>query len=410
MEAFDHILERYTSKEVDSHMIIASLIAWGTNMGLGKMAEISDMDYQTLISTSDNFIRLETLKNSNDFISNAISELPIFQHYNINEILHSSSDGQKFETQIHTINARYSPKYFGLKKGVVSYTLLANHVPINAEIIGANEHESHYVFDLLFNNSTEIQPERHSTDTHGTNEVNYAILHLFGYQFAPRYRDIRDAVSKGLYGFKHPSQYSEDMLLKPIRKLNEDLIIEEWENIQRIIVSLSLKTTTQSIITGKLSSYARKNKTTRALWEYDNIIKSLYLLNYIDSPPLRQNVQKVINRIENYHQLRKAISFANFGKLRFKTENDQKIWGECARLIANCIIYYNATILSNLLIYKEKTGDFQAIEIIKKISPIAWQHVNLCGRYEFSKNLKDINIEAIVQELSKIQVKPNSTK
>jgi TnpA family transposase len=324
--------------------------------------------------------------------------------------IYTSSDGQKFETQIHTINARYSPKYFGLKKGVVSYTLLANHVPINAEIIGANEHESHYVFDLLFNNSTEIQPERHSTDTHGTNEVNYAILHLFGYQFAPRYRDIRDAVSKGLYGLKHPSQYSEDMLLKPIRKLNENLIIEEWENIQRIIVSLSLKTTTQSIITGKLSSYARKNKTTRALWEYDNIIKSLYLLNYIDSPPLRQNVQKVINRIENYHQLRKAISFANFGKLRFKTENDQKIWGECARLIANCIIYYNATILSNLLIYKEKTGDFQAIEIIKKISPIAWQHVNLCGRYEFSKNLKDINIEAIVQELSKIQVKPNSTK
>jgi hypothetical protein len=66
--------------------------------------------------------------------------------------------------------------------------------------------------------------------------------------------------------------------------------------------------------------------------------------------------------------------------------------------------------LSNLLIYKEKTGDFQAIEIIKKNFPIAWQHVNLCGRYEFSKNLKDINIEAIVQELSKIQVKPNSTK
>ena len=42
-----------------------------------------------------------------------------------------------------------------------------------------------------------------------------------------------------LYGFKHPSQYEEDMVLKPIRKINTALIIEEWENIQRIMVSLA---------------------------------------------------------------------------------------------------------------------------------------------------------------------------
>ncbi|MEO0375444.1 MAG: Tn3 family transposase [Cyanobacteria bacterium P01_A01_bin.17] len=34
----------------------------------------------------------------------------------------------------------------------------------------------------------------------------------------------------------------------------------------------------------------------------------------------RQNVHRVLNRGENYHQLRRAISYANFGKLRFKTE------------------------------------------------------------------------------------------
>ena len=72
---------------------------------------------------------------------------------------------------------------------------------------GRNDHESHYVFDLLFNNTTDIQPEVHSTDTHGTNEVNFALLHLFGYQFAPRYRDIYDKVPEALYGFNHPSQY-----------------------------------------------------------------------------------------------------------------------------------------------------------------------------------------------------------
>ena len=304
------------------------------------------------------------------------------------------------------MNARYSPKYFGLKKGVVSYSLVANHIPINAEIIGANEHESHYVFDLLFNNTTDIQPEIHSTDTHGTNAVNFALLHVFGYQFAPRYRDIFDKVGESLYGFKHPSQYEAAMVLRPLRKLNPALVVEEWENIQRIMVSLALKTTTQNIIVGKLSAFARTNKTRRALWKYDNILRSLYLLDYIDSPPLRQHVQRALNRGENYHQLRRAVSYANFGKLRFKTEHEQQLWGECARLLTNCIIYYNATLLSHVLACKEGAGDTQGVALLKQVSPVAWQHINLYGRYEFRKSPEAIDIDAIVQALSQVSVKP----
>jgi TnpA family transposase len=403
IDSFEHLLGRYTKQGRDDRIIFACLIAWGTNMGLGRMGEISDIDYSLLAATSDNFIRLETLREANDRVSNVINKLPIFRHYDIDEVLHSSSDGQKFETRINTINARYSPKYFGLKKGVVSYTLVANHVPINAQIISANEHESHYVFDILFNNTTDIHPDVHSTDTHGTNEVNFAILHLFGYQFAPRYQDIYDRVSKSLYGFKHPSQYNEG-LIKPVRKINTDLIIEEWENIQRIVVSLAIKTTTQSIIIGKLSAYARKNKTKRALWEYDNVIKSLYLLDYIDLTQLRQNVQRALNRGESYHKLRRAVSYANFGKLRFKTEQDQQIWGETSRLLTNCIIYYNASILSNLLVYIKSNGDIHGANVLKQVSPIAWQHINFYGRYEFNKHVEFINMETIIHELAELQV------
>ena len=403
MDVFEHVLLRYNKQSADDKTIAACIIAWGTNMGLGRMSEVSDIKYNTLSATSDNFIRLETLSEANDCICNAIAKLPIFQYYNIGETIHSSSDGQKFETGIHTINARYSPKYFGLKKGIVSYTLVINNVLANTKIIGANESESHYVFDILYNNTTDIQPEVHSTDTHGTNEVNFAILYLFGYQFAPRYMDIYDRVRTSLYGFKHPSQY--EGVLKPIRKIDEDLIVDEWDNIARIMVSLALKTTTQSIIIGKLSTYARKNKTKRALWEYDNIIKSLYLLNYVDIPALRCNVEQAMNRGENYHQLHRAVSFANFGKLRFKNEYEHQIWNECGRLIANCIIYYNVAILSNLLSYKEESGNTQDAEIIKEISPIAWQHINLHGRYEFNKRAENININAIIQELTQLPLK-----
>jgi len=130
--------------------------------------------------------------------------LPLFDLYDVGDKTHSSSDGQRIETQTPTINARYARKYFGLKKGVSAYTLVANHVPINARIIGTHEHESHYVFDILYNNTTDVRPERHSTDTHGTNQVNFFLLHVFGYQFAPRYRDLHKKM-ESLVGPHHPS-------------------------------------------------------------------------------------------------------------------------------------------------------------------------------------------------------------
>jgi TnpA family transposase len=403
MNAFEHVLGRYAKQEADDHVLTACLTAWATNMGLGRMGEISDISFHTLVSASDNFIRPETLREANNRISNAIAKLSIFRHYDIGDAIHSSSDGQKFETSIHTLNARHSPKYFGLKKGVVSYTLVANNVPINAFIIGANEHESHYVFDILFNNTTDIQPEIHSTDTHGTNEVNFALLHLFGYQFAPRYKDLYDKVRTSMHGFQHPSRYG-NAIIRPMRKVRKEFIINEWDNVQRILVSLALKATTQSTIVSKLSAYARNNKTKRALWEYDNIIQSLYLLNYIDSASLRQNVQRAVNRGESYHQLRRTISYANYGKLRFGTEYEQHLWSECSRLIANCIVYYNATLLSHLLAHKESRCDTQGAAIVKQASPVAWQHINLYGRYEFRKQPEPVNVDEIVRELAEIRI------
>lgn len=387
--SFDHILAHYTKSKTEREVIKACILAWATNMGLSKMGEISDINYKKLIRTSDNLFRLETLQNANDKIINQLFKLDIFSQYHINDLIHSTTDGQKYETKISTMNSTYSPKYFGLKKGIVSYTMVANNIPINAKIIGANQHESHYVFDLLHNNTSNIKPKIHSTDTHGTNNLNFAILKVFNYQFAPRYKDFYDTFTKSLLGFKDHFEY-KDLLLKPKRKINTKLIIEEWDAIQKIFISLGIKKTTQCIIIRKLSSYARKSKTKKALFEYNNIIKSLYLLDYVSSVSLRQNVQKALNRGESYHQLKRTVAFANFGKLKFSTEEDQQIWDSCARLVTNAIIFYNELIFQNLIDNKILSKDS-----IKLISPIAWQHINLFGKYEFTKDSKLINIAEI---------------
>jgi hypothetical protein len=91
MQAFEHILGRYVKQEADELVIIADLIAWGTNMGLGKMGEISDIGYQKLASASDNFISLENLRGANDLVSNATGNQLRFDYSRMGE--HSADYG-----------------------------------------------------------------------------------------------------------------------------------------------------------------------------------------------------------------------------------------------------------------------------------------------------------------------------
>ena len=80
-----------------------------------------------------------------------------------------------------------------------------------------------------------------------------------------------------------------------------------------------------------------------------------------------------------------------------KTEAEQQIWNECSRLIANAVIYYNISILSRVLELKQAGRDQTAIDILKGTSPVAWQHVNLFGRFEFNKTAGTVDIDALVR-------------
>jgi hypothetical protein len=105
-------------------------------------------------------------------------------------------------------------------------------------------------------------------------------------------------------------------------------------------------------------------------------------------PPIRCRAAARVWERSKWALLSSAIAYVNSGKLRVRTEAEQQIWNECSRLIANAVIYYNAAISSRVLERKQAAGDNETVEILKGISPVAWQHVNLFGRFEFSKRGK----------------------
>jgi TnpA family transposase len=398
-DVFTHALGRYTKKNHNIRELLATITACGTNMGLKKMSRNSNVSSEQIHHTYRNFIRQETLKSACDIISDRISELPFFSDWHVDgEKVYSSSDGQKFGVTRNTYNARYSSKYFGLDKGVVSYTLNANHVPINARIIGANEHESHFVLDLLLDNTSEIRPCIHTTDSHGANRVNFALLHFFDYVFAPRYRNLPEE-AKNIYCFENPGKY-ENYILSPKGKIDRVLIEEEWDNILRIIVSLATKTTSQSTIIRKLSSYPRKNNTRKALGELDKALKSIHVLRYVDDMDFRRHIQKALNRGESYHSLKRAIFYDNLGKFKVSSEYEQNIWSECSRLLALCIIYYNSFILSQLAVRKRNQGI--KTDNLKNLSPIHWKHIDFFGSFYFSDDTDKNKIESVLTAIENL--------
>ena len=399
LKHFEHVRQAHSGQNDHLNDLLAAVIGNGTYYGLHGMASISDRSYDHLRTVQANYLRPETLNLGNDAINDATAKLSIFKHYNIQEgLIHASADGQKFESRLETFKTRYSSKYFGTNKGLTSMNLIANHVALNARIIGANEHESHFILDLLHNNTSEIKPDILSTDTHGVNHVNFALLDLFGYQFAPRYAQFNTVISD-LFDVNEGEGNKATLSLK--KPINTALIVDEWETIQRIVISLQQKTITQATLVRKLSGYSKNHPLLKALTEYNRMLKAIYLLDYIDDASLRGYVQRVLNRGEAYHQLRRAIAHVNGNRFRGKSDDEINLWNECARLLTNAIIYFNSLILTRLLKHFEAEGDDKKLEIIKQVSPVAWHNINLNGTYSFSfdKNLLDLDeiMQSIVQ-------------
>ena len=65
------------------------------------------------------------------------------------------------------------------------------------------------------------------------------------------------------------------------------------------------------------------------------------------------------------------------------------------------MIYANATLLSQLWERKVYSGDTEGAALLAQVSPVAWQHINVYGRYEFNRGPTAINMQEIIEELDR---------
>ena len=399
LSALTPLQPRYAKKSADTNSLIAVIMAQAMNYGNLVLSRTSDIPYHVLETTYQQYLRQASLKAANDRISNAISGLPIFPHYSFDlDVLYGAVDGQKFGVERPTVKARHSRKYFGRGKGVVAYTLLCNHIPLNGYLIGTQDYEGHHVFDIWYRNTSDIVPTVITGDMHSVNKANFAILHWFGLSFEPRFTNLQNQL-KELYCADDPTLY-EKCLIRPVGQIDLSVIVDEKSNIDQIVATLGLKEMTQGTLIRKLCTYSEPNPTRRAIFEFDKLARSIYTLHYLRDPQIERMVHRSQNRIESYHQLRSAIAQVGGKKeLTGRTDIEIEISNQCARLIANVIIYYNSAILSRLLTRYEESGNTKALALIKQMSPIAWRHIMMNGHYIFHSDGNVIDLDAIITGL-----------
>lgn len=371
--------------------LLACIIGNGTFQGSYKFSSVSDQQYKILKRIETDCFYPETLQSANDQITSAAMKLSIFDDLQIDpEELHGSADGQHYESKYHNYYVDYNAKYFRQKKkGSISYTLVSSFFAMNGKVIPSRSHESHYLFDLVYNNSSEIQPSVIATDTHGANQFNHAVLHAFGYQFSPRYAQFkRKFLAEFNVDFEHES------VLEMSTKINWKLIESEWENIVKIMLSLGMRAADQATIVKKLCSFRQHNRTLKALAEYNRVFQCLHLLDYADDQQLRQVIQECLNRGESLHSLKRALASVGGGKFRGTDPEDMQLFNSCANLLANCIIYYNAMIMSSFKTHCLETGQAHQLKHLQSISPASWENIILNGHYDLSENDENWEIES----------------
>jgi TnpA family transposase len=233
-----------------------------------------------------------------------------------------------------------------------------------------------------------VKSDIHSTDTHGYSEVIFAVTYLLGFSFAPRIKNLKKQV---LSIFKSTDYkcYAE-WPIKPSKTINEDLIEEHWDEILRLVVTIKLKENTASDIFRRLNSYSKQHKLYAALKAFGRIIKSIFIMQYIDDVELRQAIEKQLNRIELANRFTRAVAVGNPREFTNGEKEEQEIAELCNRLIKNSIICWNYMYLEKKLQKSDSQEQDVLMHAIKTHSPMSWAHINMLGEYDFSEEkMKD---------------------
>lgn len=366
-------------------IIMAALIAMGTNIGLKKMANATpEISYKELLNVSQWRMDEDTLTRAQAILVNFHNKLDLSKVWGDGTT--SSSDGMRMPVGVSTLKSEYNPHY-GFKKGTTFYRFTSDQFSsFHTEPINTNARDAIHVIDGLLHHETNLVIEEHYTDTGGYADQVFGLTHLLGIAFAPRLRDISET---NLFVIGKPSEFPK---IKSILNgsINKKLIQQNYNDVLRVAYSILKGNVSAELIMSKLNSYERQNKIATALREMGRIEKTIFILEYIYDEAFRRRVHRGLNKSEFVNALARAIFFGKRGEVREKAIKDQLQQATALNILINVINVWNTVYLSEAVKVLDRLGRLDT-HLLQHTSPLAWEHINFLGEYTFDNNIPELN-------------------
>lgn len=357
--------------------LYAALLATACNIPLADMARSSGFSYHVLWWVAHNYLREETLKEANNQLVNFHHQQWIAGFWGGGML--SSSDGQRFPVRGKIRNGKSIPRYFGFGQGVTFYTHTSDqYSQYGAKVIPATIRDATVVLDEILNNETDLPIAEHVTDTGGYTDLLFALFDLQNLLFSPRLRDLKD---QKLCRIKDKElSYPQ---LKFTGSINPEYIKRRWDDLLRLSGSFKLGYVTASLFISKLQSYPRQNNWVYVLQQYGQLIKTIFILRYLESKPLRRKIHTQLNKGELLHALRAWLWFGGDGTLKRKQEEAQQEIVGSLNLVTNVVVVWNSVYEQQVIEQLQKEGHSVLTEDVSHLSPARFEHINRLGKYSF---------------------------
>ena len=373
--------------------LLAAILADATNLGLSRMAAASQgISRDQLIGAHDAYIRDDTYKAALATIINAHHKLPISAVWGDGTT--SSSDGQFFRSGKRNstgadVNARY-----GVDTGFSFYTHVSDQdAPYHVKVISAATDEAPYVLDGLMNHGSMLKIMEHYTDTGGANDHIFALCALLGFRFCPRLRDFPD---RRLATIELAATYPDIASLLAGQRVRTDVIRRHWDEIIRLVASLQAGHVAPSVMLRKLAAYERQNQVDLALQEIGRVERTMFMLDWLESPALRRRCQAGLNKSEQRHALTHAICTFRQGRIIDRNHEAQQFRASGLNLVIAAIVYWNSTYMSDAVDHLRAIGKAVDDALLRHTSPVGWEHIGLSGDFLWDRAAKSSHRKALI--------------
>ena len=155
------------------------------------MADTTKLSYERLAWAAEWHLRTDTLEAATAKVLTYQLAQPMVAW---GDLSRTSSDAQRFTVPVASASVRWLPRYFGLRhQGLSIYTWTADRwAQFASRVVSSSVREATVVLDGILENTFELRPEQHSSDTAGWTDIVFALFDLLGMAFAPRLRYLGD--------------------------------------------------------------------------------------------------------------------------------------------------------------------------------------------------------------------------